>query len=187
MEIATVSLKGYSFTPIRPNKWALSQSILAWVGNTEFADLSIRLDDGSSFPAHKVILAARSDYFKALLTGGMRETGLSEVHISNLSKGVVEILMVYLYSGTMECDRDHIVPLFIAADRFCLKDLREFAVQEFKRSLTVILQSVQEIPLLFEDCKSFVLDHLEDVAVLREFDTLPNAVLFALIRHNLLV
>ena len=192
IEVDTVKLKGISSrtAPAAAKATGVGAHLLPWVGNAEFADLSIRLDDGSSFPAHKVILAARSDYFKALLTGGMKETGLSEIPIGDLSKEVLQLLMVYLYSGTVECDGDHIIPLFVAADRFTLEDLRAFAVQEFKRCLTIenvlcLLLAVQEVPLLLEACKSFVLGHYKEVALLPAFETLPQHLLLAFIRQSL--
>jgi len=162
---------------------------MSWVGNVDLSDLTIRLDDRSTFPAHKVILA-RSDFFKALLTGGMKETGQSEVHLGDISKEVLQSLIGYLYSGTVECDGDHIIPLFVAADRFNLEALREFTVQEFKSGLTVenvlgILKSVQQMPLLLDPCKDFVLRHYKEVAFLPEFDSLPQAVMLALIRQSL--
>ena len=193
IEIDTVKLKGISSqtpTPSTNKANGVGAHLLPWVGNDEFADLSIRLDDGSTFPAHKVILAARSDFFKALLTGGMRETGQSEIPIGDLSKEVLQLLMVYLYSGTVECDGDHIIPLFVAADRFTLHDLRAFAVQEFKRYLTVenvlgLLLAVQEFPQLLEACKLFVLGHYKEVALLPAFETLPQHLLLAFIRASL--
>ena len=192
IEVDTVKLKGISSRTASSAAKAtgVGAHLLPWVGNDEFADLSIRLDDGSSFPAHKVILAARSDYFKALLTGGMRETGQSEIPIGDLSKEVLQLLMVYLYSGTVECDGDHIIPLFVAADRFTLHDLRAFAVQEFKRCLTIdnvlgLLLAVQEVPLLLDACKLFVLGHYKEVALLPAFETLPQHLLLAFIRQSL--
>jgi len=188
--INTVKLQGISSRPTN-KATGVGAHLLPWVGNSEFADISIRLDDGSSLPAHKVILAARSDFFKALLMeGGMKETGSSEIPIGDLSKEILQLLLIHLYSGTVECDGDHIFPLFVAADRFTLHDLRAFAVQEFKRYLTVenvlgLLLAVQEFPQLLEACKLFVLGHYKEVALLPAFETLPQHLLLAFIRQSL--
>ncbi|XP_023340919.1 BTB/POZ domain-containing protein 9 [Eurytemora carolleeae] len=45
----------------------------------EYSDITLVVQN-SRFSAHKVILAARSEYFRALLYGGMRESSQSEVN-----------------------------------------------------------------------------------------------------------
>ena len=48
----------------------------------QLLDYSIHTDDGtSSFRVHKVLLCSVSDYFKAMLTGGMQETGKDFVQL----------------------------------------------------------------------------------------------------------
>jgi len=191
VQIDTVKLKGrtpQTTVPGRPT--SVGESLLQLVGNKEFSDISIRLDDDSTTPAHKAILSARSEYFKAMLTGGMKESKDSEVHISELSKEVLDLLLGYLYTGACQCEGDLIVPLFVAADRFNMEHLRDFAVWMFTGHLTTenvlgLLKAVQEFPLLLEPCKAFVLRNYEVVALLPEFETLPQPILLSFIRNTL--
>ena len=46
----------------------------------QLCDVQVAVDSGAHFDAHKVVLAAGSDFFKALFTSGMRED-LSLIHI----------------------------------------------------------------------------------------------------------
>ena len=62
----------------------------------QLLDYSIHTEDGtSSFRVHKVLLCSVSDYFKAMLTGGMQETGKDSVQLHGVPhKGDY---FVYLY------------------------------------------------------------------------------------------
>lgn len=41
------------------------------------------------FPAHKVVLSAASPYFKAMFTGGLKETEMSRVQLQGVSKLII--------------------------------------------------------------------------------------------------
>jgi len=68
--------------------------------NAEYSDLQL-IVEGKSFPAHRIILASRSEYFRALLYGGMRESQQSEVELQGAPIGAFKILLKYIYSGRM--------------------------------------------------------------------------------------
>ena len=68
--------------------------------------------DGQRFRAHRVILAARSDYFRALLYGGMKESQLSEIELMDTSLAAFKHLLRYIYTGqvgTEEQDNHRII------------------------------------------------------------------------------
>lgn len=48
----------------------------------------------------KVILAARSDYFRALLYGGMKESSQTEIHLTDTPLKAFKSLLKYIYTGT---------------------------------------------------------------------------------------
>jgi hypothetical protein len=62
----------------------LSSHIGALFLNDEYSDVTLVVD-AQRFRAHRVILAARSDYFRALLYGGMKESTLSEIELKDTS------------------------------------------------------------------------------------------------------
>lgn len=51
----------------------LSEHIGSLCLSSEYSDVTLIVEE-QRIPAHKVILAASSDYFRALLYGGMRES-----------------------------------------------------------------------------------------------------------------
>lgn len=57
----------------------LSEHIGSLCLSSEYSDVTL-IVEGQRIPAHKVILAASSDYFRALLYGGMREANQVRCH-----------------------------------------------------------------------------------------------------------
>lgn len=68
--------------------------------NPEYADVHLVVE-GVSFPAHKIILAARSQYFRALLYGGMKESTQSQVELKAATTAAFKSLLKYVYTGRM--------------------------------------------------------------------------------------
>lgn len=77
----------------------LSSQTSALYRSQEFTDVTFVVE-GSKFFAHRVILAARSDYFRALLYGGMRETNPeTEIEIKDTTAPAFDALLKYVYTG----------------------------------------------------------------------------------------
>ena len=57
--------------------------------------------EGHHFHAHRVILAARSEYFRALLFGGLKESQLAEIELKDTPLGAFKHLLRYIYTGQM--------------------------------------------------------------------------------------
>lgn len=54
---------------------------------------------GKKYAAHKIVLASRSDYFRALLYGGMREADQTEIELKSANVKTFEVLLKYIYTG----------------------------------------------------------------------------------------
>ncbi|XP_025418018.1 BTB/POZ domain-containing protein 9 isoform X3 [Sipha flava] len=68
--------------------------------NDRFSDV-VLVVNGERFHAHTVVLASRSDYFRALFYGGLKESHQSEVAITDASVNSFKKLLEYIYSGRM--------------------------------------------------------------------------------------
>ena len=78
---------------------ALERDMATLRNNIETADVNI-ICDGRSFPAHKLILSARSDVFAALFSHtGTREHESGEVKISDCTRETMESFLSYIYEG----------------------------------------------------------------------------------------
>ena len=79
--------------------------------------------------AHKSILIARSERFKALLLGGMSEStqGIKPILLHGIRESVFQALLIYLYSDTLlpEIRNDYqlIMELYVTANEYTLSRL----------------------------------------------------------------
>ncbi|GAB6025108.1 BTB/POZ domain-containing protein 9 [Chamberlinius hualienensis] len=76
----------------------LSEDIGQLYLNKEKSDVTIILEN-TRFRCHKYILSARSEYFRALLFGGMKESEESEIELKGNSVVAFELLLKYIYTG----------------------------------------------------------------------------------------
>uniref|UniRef100_A0A1L8DAN5 BTB/POZ domain-containing protein 9 n=1 Tax=Nyssomyia neivai TaxID=330878 RepID=A0A1L8DAN5_9DIPT len=89
-----------------PNPWGeieltgrFSEEMSQLCMNQDYSDVTFVVD-GMKLPAHKVILAARSDYFRALLFGGMSESMQNVIELK-VPLEAFRALLRYIYSGHM--------------------------------------------------------------------------------------
>lgn len=78
--------------------------------------------EGKEFPVHRIILAACSDYFEAMFTGGMSESSSDEtkIDIQGLNADTMEILLDFIYTETVKVSVENVQALLPAA---CLLQL----------------------------------------------------------------
>lgn len=80
--------------------YQLSGSLTLLYLNEEYSDITLVVE-GQRLPAHKVILAVRSEYFRALFYGGMKESKQTEVVLNDAPIASFKALLKYVYSGHM--------------------------------------------------------------------------------------
>jgi BTB/POZ domain-containing protein 9 len=78
----------------------LVQQITDLYLNDELSDVTL-IVESSRFPAHKVILAARSIYFKAMFFGGLKESKENTVELLETPVQAFKVLLEYIYTGKM--------------------------------------------------------------------------------------
>ena len=67
----------------------------------ELADV-VLVVEGERFPAHRNVLAARSEYFRGLLLSGMQEgSGQQEIPLEEVSVGAFRVVLRYLYTAAV--------------------------------------------------------------------------------------
>ncbi|KAF8777722.1 TD and POZ domain-containing protein 1-like [Argiope bruennichi] len=78
-----------------------------------------------SFPAHKVVLCARSSVFKAMLTNDMKETNTNIIQVDDLENDTVHQFLLFLYSDSIESLQwNSAVKLYYAADKYQVEKLK---------------------------------------------------------------
>jgi speckle-type POZ protein len=90
-----------------------------------FSDVSFNIG-GRQFPAHKVILAARSQYFAAMFKHPMKEQSTNHIEIEDIEPEVFLELVRFIYTGRVQFDKMESMAagLFIAADKYLLDELK---------------------------------------------------------------
>ena len=62
------------------------------LGNESFSDIKIQCGSNLNFPAHKAILAARSEVFKVMLESNMQEHSSGIINVTDMRRVVFGIL-----------------------------------------------------------------------------------------------
>ncbi|XP_060523915.1 BTB/POZ domain-containing protein 9 [Cylas formicarius] len=105
----------------------------------EYSDVTLVVE-GQKLHAHKVILAARSDYFRALLYGGLKESNQAEIVLPDAPLKAFKILLKYIYTGhmfLMTLKEDVILDILGLAHQYGFQDL-ESAISDVLKQLLAL-------------------------------------------------
>ncbi|KAL6953830.1 hypothetical protein U1Q18_046960 [Sarracenia purpurea var. burkii] len=102
----------------------LSKDFGSLLKNRKFADFTI-MANGTEYPVHKNVLAARSTVFSAMFEpNGMQESEKNRIDITDIREDVMVEMLRYIYTGNVE-NLDALVDgLFEAADKYDLGELK---------------------------------------------------------------
>lgn len=155
------------------HRHALCHRISSLLLQPDFADVTLVVGD-QRFPAHKSILAAGSEYFRALLFGGMRESHEAEVEIGDVgSVDAFKHLLTYVYTARIQLsdlDEDLVLEILGLAHRYGFEELEDAISLFLRHSL-----SIRNVCLLYDasllyglgtlvkDCCSFIDRNASDV------------------------
>jgi hypothetical protein len=81
----------------------LSDSILKELNNEDMSDVSLKVGE-TLIMCHKVVLAARSEFFSALFSHSFRESREKTVEIKEFSVEHMMLLLRYIYSDSEPID-----------------------------------------------------------------------------------
>ncbi|EGC35662.1 hypothetical protein DICPUDRAFT_33071 [Dictyostelium purpureum] len=73
---------------------------------SQFSDVIFKVG-GKRFFASKIMLVARSEYFKAMFTGSMKESSIKEITLEGVDPDVFFIVLKYICIGILDLDYDH--------------------------------------------------------------------------------
>ena len=90
--------------------------------------------EGETFPGHRVVLAAHSQYFYTMFSCGMTESRNQEIEIHGLSAPVFRIVMNYIYRGRVDISEvEALKGTFLAANMLQMSDLEHLAVNKLHK------------------------------------------------------
>nr|XP_056717477.1 kelch-like protein 23 [Euleptes europaea] len=160
-----------------------------------FTDITLQCASGVIFHCHKAVLAACSNYFKAMFTSDMKEKSKNQIKLSGLSPTTLESLVVYTYTSEIQITKTNVQSLLQAADLLQFTSVKNACEQFLIRHLDVDnclgMHSFAEYHVCSElekESRRILVSRFEEVCRQEEFLEISSEKLqFILSRKNLSV
>ncbi|KAH1096295.1 hypothetical protein J1N35_013216 [Gossypium stocksii] len=142
-----------------------------YVNNATLSDVTF-LVEGRRFYAHRICLLASSDAFRAMFDGGYREKDARDIEIPNIRWEVFELMMRFIYTGSVDVSLDIAQDLLGAADQYLLEGLKRLC--EYTIAQDVTLDNVSSMYELSEAFHAISLRHTCILFILEHFSQLSD-------------
>ncbi|XP_047959364.1 ARM REPEAT PROTEIN INTERACTING WITH ABF2-like isoform X1 [Salvia hispanica] len=154
-----------------------------YVNNPTLSDVTF-LVEGRRFYAHRICLLASSDAFRAMFDGGYRERDAKDIEIPNIRWDVFELMMRYIYTGSVDVNLEIAQELLRAADQYLLEGLKRLCEYAIAQDI-----SVENVSLMFElsdafnalslrhACILYILDNYDKLSVMPWYSQLIPRIL----------
>jgi len=121
--------------PVPPS--TLQHDLRQMFNNEVSSDIQLAVEggEGKLIYAHRVLLAARSETFKAMLQAQFSESNQKLVIVKDISHDILSWVVEYLYTDSVAIDEKNVVDLFVGADRFQVMRLRSQCENFLLRSI----------------------------------------------------
>uniref|UniRef100_UPI0037E96CD5 kelch-like protein 29 n=1 Tax=Semicossyphus pulcher TaxID=241346 RepID=UPI0037E96CD5 len=139
----------------------------------EFTDLKI-IVEGKEFEVHQNVVASCSLYFKDLVkrsSGETRSGEVLELNMSNISADVLELLLEFVYTGSLVIDSANAKTLLEAANKFQFNTFCKVCVSFLEKQLTaanclgvLAMAEAMSCTELHNMAKAFALQNFPEVA-----------------------
>ncbi|XP_065034862.1 ARM REPEAT PROTEIN INTERACTING WITH ABF2-like isoform X2 [Musa acuminata AAA Group] len=138
-----------------------------YVNSSTLSDVTF-LVEGKCFYAHRIALLASSDAFRAMFDGGYREKDARDIEIPNIRWEVFELMMRFIYTGSVEITTDIAQDLLQAADQYLLEGLK--CLCEYAIAQEVCVDNVSSMYELSEAFHAMSLRHNCVIFILEQFE-----------------
>lgn len=128
----------FRFEPVSIPPSNLVDDLRKLINNPSFSDVTF-LVEGQQVYATRAHLAARSEHFRALFYGGMREASAQEdsIVLPEVAHPVFLLLLEYIYTDQVgDIGSELAVHLLIAAERFLLDRLKALCEDIIRKSIS---------------------------------------------------
>ncbi|KAL3626093.1 hypothetical protein CASFOL_029642 [Castilleja foliolosa] len=142
-----------------------------YVNSPTLSDVTF-LVEGKRFYAHRICLLASSDAFRAMFDGGYRERDAKDIEIPNIRWDVFELMMRYIYTGSVDVNLDIAQDLLRAADQYLLEGLKRLCEYAIAQDI-----SVENVSLMFELSEAFNALSLRNACILFILDNFDKLII----------
>ena len=101
-----------------------------------FADVTFDVG-GTSITAHRAVLGARSEYFKAMLTSGFKEQQDGKISIADTAPGAYRVLLRYLYTDELRFADEEVLNVMRLAHMMQLTRVYNFVTRHCHCNISV--------------------------------------------------
>jgi len=186
----------FRFEPVSIPPSNLVNDLRKLINNPAFADVTFLVESQPVY-ATRAHLAARSEHFRALFYGGMRESSGTEEQIvlPDIAHPVFLLLLEYIYTDQVgDINSDLAVHLLIAAERFLLDRLKALCEDIIRKCISI--DNVVQIMMaakahraegLKDICMDFIISNEEKIKTTPAFRELiqePTLMYELLMRRN---
>ena len=115
----------------------------------EFIDVRLKVGE-DVFPAHRIVLAANSDYFHAMFTDGMKESNQEVIELKDesISPDALKIVMDSIYTGDLHVNEENVFEVLAAADHLQVTSVIQQCCDFLKREFVQLRLDPQNYCLL---------------------------------------
>ncbi|XP_045431389.1 kelch-like protein 23 isoform X3 [Pipistrellus kuhlii] len=160
-----------------------------------FTDITLQCPSGIIFHCHRAVLAACSNYFKAMFTADMKEKFKNKIKIFGIHHDILEGLVNYAYTSQIEITKRNVQSLLEAADLLQFLSVKKACEQFLVRHLDIDncigMHSFAEFhvcPELEKESQRILCSRFKEVWQQEEFLEISfEKLLFILSRKNLSV
>ncbi|XP_053199101.1 kelch-like protein 33 [Scomber japonicus] len=154
-------------------------------------DVTIQAESGEKYPAHRVVLAAGGDYFRALLCGGLRESSEDVVCLRGVASWVIESILSFIYTGQLRLGWRQIWDLTDALLQFQLQGALSLCLDFLLGRMdentcldVLVLAETYGLIQLGQAAEEYILAHFQCISAGEKFKDVPSPLLDRLLEKD---
>ena len=154
-------------------------------------DVTFKTSDGGSVSAHRVIVAAGSPVFHAMLYGNMKESNQKEIELPNIDSSTLKDMFHFIYTGQVQGSIIMCLNLLPAADYFGVGALKAVCFRMVQDRLEFdIYQDVATFAIehhldsVFEACVEFMECNVYEICRFNSGKPIPLPLLVAFLTSS---
>ena len=191
-EIDAIKIKGKQKSSNKPEVNEVPENLKELVNNPLFSDVAFLVEE-KEVVAHKVILAARSGYFRSLLTDGTFGDD-KRIKLANFSQNGLLALLHYIYSNEFDdsLPTQVLTELIRVGDRMSMLGMKTLSFQYLSHNINPdnaidIYRNATEAAPRLTEIESLALDfiskHLTKITKTKAFSDLSKEVMFTVVQE----
>lgn len=154
---------------VLPSTWY--DDMIKAVNNKTYSDISIQCDDGPVVYAHRILLDARTGYFKTLFSCDFFDKDLTVHTIKEVKHSHFIDFLGWVYTNDSEyITSENVIDSLFCADRFLASNLKEKIESIIEGSVDIdnviyllLISYHASMPRLKKACQDFILVNLDDM------------------------